>query len=80
MRAHTARVRRRHRPVDEAHGRGVVRSGVAPAFAQTGSAVLPRFPGHGVSAVCAEPYPFFWLDGGPGTVHRYRADTPGGAR
>ncbi|AWK11778.1 hypothetical protein SSP531S_02070 [Streptomyces spongiicola] len=48
-------------------------------FAQTGSAVLPRFLGHGVSAVCAEPYPFFWLDGGPGTVHHYRADGPGGA-
>ncbi|MFC8224834.1 hypothetical protein [Streptomyces sp. NPDC057287] len=42
-------------------------------FAQTGSAVLPRFLGAGVAAVCAEPYPFFWLDGGPGTVHRYRA-------
>ncbi|MFI9833322.1 hypothetical protein ACIHIX_37185 [Streptomyces sp. NPDC051913] len=41
------------------------------AFAQTGSAVLPRFLGHGVSAVCAEPYPFFWLDGGPGAVHHY---------
>ncbi|MDO0937828.1 DUF364 domain-containing protein [Streptomyces sp. DG2A-72] len=41
-------------------------------FAQTGSAVLPRFLGHGVSAVCAEPYPFFWLDGGPGVIHRYR--------
>ncbi|WP_149179247.1 Rossmann-like domain-containing protein [Streptomyces sp. TRM49041] len=40
-------------------------------FAQTGSAVLPRLIGAGVSAVCAEPYPFFWLDGGPGTVHRY---------
>ncbi|MFF0359372.1 Rossmann-like domain-containing protein [Streptomyces fungicidicus] len=49
-------------------------------FAQTGSAVLPRFLGHGVSAVCAEPYPFFWLDGGPGTLHRYRADLPGGTR
>ncbi|MEU6546704.1 DUF364 domain-containing protein [Streptomyces sp. NPDC046859] len=48
-------------------------------FAQTGSAVLPRLLGHGVSAVCAEPYPFFWLDGGPGTVHRYRAACPGGA-
>ncbi|MGV9557823.1 Rossmann-like domain-containing protein [Streptomyces sp. NPDC003401] len=48
-----------------AHGKQLV------AFAQTGSAVLPRFLGHGVSAVCAEPYPFFWLDGGPGTVHRY---------
>ncbi|MGW2634888.1 Rossmann-like domain-containing protein [Streptomyces chattanoogensis] len=56
-------------------------------FAQTGSAVLPRFLGSGVSAVCAEPYPFFWLDGGTGTVHRYRASDcpasdadPGAAR
>ncbi|TRO60470.1 Rossmann-like domain-containing protein [Streptomyces sp. IB201691-2A2] len=40
-------------------------------FAQTGSAVLPRFLGAGVSTVCAEPYPFFWLDGGPGVIHRY---------
>ncbi|MFD7984801.1 Rossmann-like domain-containing protein [Kitasatospora indigofera] len=40
-------------------------------FAQTGSAVLPQFLGAGVSAVSAEPYPFFWLDGGPGVVHRY---------
>ncbi|MER5738359.1 MULTISPECIES: Rossmann-like domain-containing protein [unclassified Streptomyces] len=40
-------------------------------FAQSGSAVLPRLIGSGVQAVCAEPYPFFWLDGGPGTVHRY---------
>lgn len=40
-------------------------------FAQTGSAVLPRFLDAGVHAVCAEPYPFFWLDGGPGTIHRY---------
>ncbi|WP_200302021.1 Rossmann-like domain-containing protein [Streptomyces adelaidensis] len=54
-----------------AHGKQLV------MFAQTGSAVLPRFLGHGVSAVCAEPYPFFWLDGGPGTLHRYRLDGPG---
>ncbi|MFD6225511.1 Rossmann-like domain-containing protein [Streptomyces sp. NPDC060232] len=40
-------------------------------FAQTGSAILPRFLGAGVSAVSAEPYPFFWLDGGPGVIHRY---------
>lgn len=46
-------------------------------FAQTGSAVLPRFLGAGVAAVCAEPYPFFWLDGGPGIIHRYRADDGG---
>ncbi|MGW0390012.1 Rossmann-like domain-containing protein [Streptomyces sp. NPDC003042] len=44
-------------------------------FAQTGSAILPRFLGSGVGAVSAEPYPFFWLDGGPGVIHRY-----GGAR
>ncbi len=49
-----------------AHGQQLV------MFAQTGSAILPRFLGHGVSAVCAEPYPFFWLDGGPGTFHCYR--------
>lgn len=41
-------------------------------FAQTGSAVLPRFLGAGVTAVSAEPYPFFWLDGGPGVLHQYR--------
>ncbi|MFJ8885746.1 Rossmann-like domain-containing protein [Streptomyces sp. NPDC102402] len=46
-------------------------------FAQTGSAVLPRLLGAGVAAVCAEPYPFFWLDGGPGTIHRYRASDGG---
>ncbi|MFJ9520014.1 Rossmann-like domain-containing protein [Kitasatospora sp. NPDC101801] len=40
-------------------------------FAQTGSGVLPRLLGDGVTAVSAEPYPFFWLDGGPGTVHLY---------
>lgn len=45
-------------------------------FAQTGSAVLPRFLGQGVSAVCAEPYPFFWLDGGPGVIHRYGGHCP----
>jgi hypothetical protein len=49
-------------------------------FAQTGSAILPRFLGHGVSAVCAEPYPFFWLDGGPGVVHRYRGGRPEAGR
>jgi hypothetical protein len=54
------------------HGKQLV------AFAQTGSAVLPRLLGHGVSAVCAEPYPFFWLDGGPGTLHRYRHRGPHG--
>ncbi|QFZ19511.1 Rossmann-like domain-containing protein [Saccharothrix syringae] len=40
-------------------------------FAQTASAVLPWFIGSGVRAVSAEPYPFFWLDGGPTTIHHY---------
>jgi hypothetical protein len=57
-----------------AHGKQLV------MFAQTGSAVLPRLLGHGVSAVCAEPYPFFWLDGGPGVLHRYDGSCPGGVR
>jgi len=42
------------------------------AFAQTGSAVLPWLLGAGLTAVCAEPYPFFWLDGGPTAIYRYR--------
>lgn len=48
-------------------------------FAQSGSAVLPRFLGAGVSAVSAEPYPFFWLDGGPGVLHRYAVPSVVGA-
>lgn len=46
-------------------------------FAQTASAVLPWFIGSGVSAVSAEPYPFFWLDGGPTTVFRYTSPREG---
>lgn len=38
-------------------------------FAQTASALLPHLIGDGVTAVSAEPYPFFWLDGGPTTLH-----------
>ncbi|MGW6915189.1 Rossmann-like domain-containing protein [Kitasatospora sp. NPDC054939] len=44
-------------------------------FAQSGSAVLPLLIGGGVSAVSAEPYPFFWLDGGPSTLHLYGGGT-----
>jgi hypothetical protein len=43
-------------------------------FAQTASAVLPSFLGSGVTAVSAEPYPFFWLDGGPSQLYRYSTD------
>lgn len=40
-------------------------------FAQTAAAILPWFIGSGVRAVSAEPYPFFWLDGGPTTIHHH---------
>jgi hypothetical protein len=43
-------------------------------FAQTASAVLPWFIGAGVSAMSAEPFPFFWLDGGPTTIFQYRGE------
>jgi hypothetical protein len=49
-----------------AHGKPLV------MFAQTGSAILPHFLGAGVTAVSAEPYPFFWLDGGDSVLFRYR--------
>ncbi|MFT4217886.1 MAG: DUF364 domain-containing protein [Micropruina sp.] len=41
-------------------------------FAQTGSGIFPHLLGQGVSAVSAEPYPFFWLDGNDSriTLHR----------
>jgi len=42
-------------------------------FAQTASGILPCFLGAGVTAVSAEPYPFFWLDGGPSALYRYPA-------
>lgn len=44
-------------------------------FAQSGSAVLPWFLGErAVTAVSAEPYPFFSLDGGPSTHVHYRCE------
>lgn len=43
-------------------------------FAQTGSAVVPRFLGAGVTGVLAEPYPFFWMTGTPTTIYRYQWD------
>jgi hypothetical protein len=44
------------------------------AFAQTASAVLPWFLGAGLTAVSAEPFPFFWLDGGPTTIYQYQRE------
>ncbi|MBB5157990.1 Rossmann-like domain-containing protein [Saccharopolyspora phatthalungensis] len=42
-------------------------------FAQSASGILPCFLGSGVTAISAEPYPFFWLDGGPSVLYRYRS-------
>ncbi len=41
-------------------------------FAQTGSGIFPHLLDAGVTAVSAEPYPFFWLDGDDSliTLHR----------
>ncbi len=41
-------------------------------FAQSASAIFPWFVGNGVSALSAEPYPFFWLTGTASTIFRYR--------
>jgi hypothetical protein len=40
-------------------------------FAQTGAAIARELVGHGVHAVSAEPYPFFWLAGGDTVIYRY---------
>jgi len=42
-------------------------------YAQTGSAIVPCFLGHGVSAVSAEPFPFSQFSADPTPIHLYRA-------
>lgn len=42
-------------------------------YSQSGSHAIPRFLGNGVTAVSAEPYPFFWAHGAPSTVYHYHA-------
>lgn len=55
--------------LQDAGGRGIP----LVMFAQSGSAVLPWFLGErAVSAVSAEPYPFFSLDGNPSRLFHYR--------
>ncbi|WP_020579972.1 Rossmann-like domain-containing protein [Actinopolymorpha alba] len=41
-------------------------------YAQTGSAVARAFLGAGVTAVCAEPFPFSQFSAEPTTLYRYR--------
>jgi hypothetical protein len=41
-------------------------------YAQTGSSIVPRFLGHGVSAVSAEPFPFSQFSADPTPVYLYR--------
>jgi hypothetical protein len=42
-------------------------------YTQSGSHCIPRFLGNGVTAISAEPYPFFWAHGAPSTVFHYHA-------
>ncbi|MFI1023297.1 Rossmann-like domain-containing protein [Streptomyces olivaceus] len=42
-------------------------------YAQTGSAVARAFLGAGVTALCAEPFPFSQFSAEPTTLYRYRA-------
>lgn len=42
-------------------------------YAQTGSSIVPRFLGQGVSAVCAEPFPYSQFSADPTCVYLYRA-------
>jgi len=49
-------------------------------YAQTGSAIVPRFLGHGVAAVSAEPFPFSQFSADPTPIHLYRAAAAGDAR
>ncbi|RDZ26090.1 Rossmann-like domain-containing protein [Lysobacter silvisoli] len=49
-------------------------------YAQTGSAIVPRFLGHGVAAVSAEPFPFSQFSADPTPIHLYRAPDYDGAR
>lgn len=43
-------------------------------YAQTGSAIVPRFLRHGVTAVSAEPFPFSQFSAEPSAVYLYEAD------
>lgn len=43
-------------------------------YAQTGSAVVPRFLRHGVAAVLAEPFPFSQFSADPTPLYLYRRD------
>lgn len=42
-------------------------------YAQTGSAIVPRFLGNGVAAVSAEPFPFSQFSADPTSIWLYRA-------
>ena len=42
-------------------------------YAQTGSAIVPRFLGRGVTALVAEPFPFSHFSGDATTLYRYRS-------
>jgi hypothetical protein len=47
------------------------------AYAQTGSAILPQFLGHGLTALSSEPFPFSQFSGDPTPIYLYRHDHGG---
>ncbi|MBB5017938.1 hypothetical protein HNQ59_001223 [Chitinivorax tropicus] len=42
-------------------------------YAQTGSGIVPRFLGHGVTAISAEPFPFSQFSADPTPIYLYRS-------
>ncbi|TQV88693.1 hypothetical protein FLL46_08665 [Aliikangiella coralliicola] len=42
-------------------------------YAQTGSAIIPQFLDHGVTAISAEPFPYSQFSAEPSTVYLYRS-------
>jgi uncharacterized protein (DUF4213/DUF364 family) len=43
-------------------------------YAQTGSAIVPQFLGEGVTAICAEPFPYSQFSAEPTSVYLYQAN------
>lgn len=42
-------------------------------YAQTGSSIIPQFLGQGVTAICAEPFPYSQFSAEPTSVYLYQA-------
>lgn len=62
--------------LDDIAGRCRLRQLPLVVFAQTGSAVFREMLGREISALSAEPYPFFWLSGDDTGIHLYDGGRP----